>query len=155
MGRHRRAEGYASRDHQQAQQRDQCWPRRSQNERTPCRPRWLGPSPLARRIRKAHCGRNREVGEGDQVLGREGGLIRRSYRPGVSGLSARRLHIMRSRADCSRCLPVFRMNDENRSDAGKPNRGYRGRRSRSGWCLSFRALWPLSVGPRAAVQRNV
>jgi len=73
-----------ARNHQQAQQRDQCWPRRSQNERTPCRPRWLGPSSLARRIRKAHCGRNREVGQGDQVLGREGGLIRRSCRPGVS-----------------------------------------------------------------------
>ena len=38
--RHRRTEEYARRDHRQAQQRDQCWPRRSQDQGAACRPGW-------------------------------------------------------------------------------------------------------------------
>src|SRR5262249_31953460 len=53
-----------------------CYGRRHpQDEGALRRPWGHGARPLACRIWKAHRGRNREVGEGHKVLGREGRLI--------------------------------------------------------------------------------
>ena len=38
---------------------------------------------LARRLRQAHRRRNREVGQGGQVLGHQGGMTRRDYQPHI------------------------------------------------------------------------
>ena len=61
----RRAQGYARRNHRQAEQGDQCRPRRSQDQGAACRPGRHGACWLARRFRQAHRRGNREVGKGD------------------------------------------------------------------------------------------
>ena len=72
--RHRRAQEHARRDRRQAQQGDQCRPRRSQDQGAARRPGRHGACGLARRLRQAHRRRNREMGQGGQVRGHQGGL---------------------------------------------------------------------------------
>ena len=62
---HRRAQEHARRDRREAQQGDQCGPRRSQDQGAACRPGRHGACRLARRLRQAHRRRNREMGQGD------------------------------------------------------------------------------------------
>ena len=69
--RHRRAEEHAARDHRQAQQGNQRRPRRSENQRAAEGPRRHHHPRHARRLRQAHRRRNREMGQGDRVLGRQ------------------------------------------------------------------------------------
>ena len=71
----RRAERHAGRDHREAQQGDQRDPRRSQGEGAVYRARRIAAPGLARRLRQAARRRNREVGQGGQVLGRQARLI--------------------------------------------------------------------------------
>ena len=71
----RRAQEHARRDHRQAQQGDQCRPRRSQDQGAACRPGWHGACWLARRFRQAHRRGNREVGQGDPRRQHQGGVI--------------------------------------------------------------------------------
>ena len=68
---------------EQAQQGDQCDPRRAGDEGAICRPGRHSASRLARQVREAHCRRNREVGQGDQVRGHQARVIppRRSVTP--------------------------------------------------------------------------
>ena len=70
--RHRRAQGHAGGDHRQAQQRDQCRPRRSQDQGAARRHGRHGADGPGGRVRKADRRRNREVGQGGQGLGRKG-----------------------------------------------------------------------------------
>ena len=78
----RRAEGHAGRDHRQAQQGGQRGPCRSQGEGAIYGARRLPAAGLARRFRQAPGRRNREMGQGGQVRGRQGGLGRN---PSISG----------------------------------------------------------------------
>ena len=59
---------HARRDRRQAQPGDQRRPRRPQDQGAACRPGRHGARRLARRLRKAHRRRNREVGQGGEVL---------------------------------------------------------------------------------------
>jgi hypothetical protein len=68
---------YARRNHRQAQQGDQCGSRRSPDEGADRRFRLRGVCKLARRLRHVHRRIYREVGQGDQVLRRQGVLIPR------------------------------------------------------------------------------
>src|SRR6516165_6622177 len=72
---HWRAQGNARRDRRQAQQGDQRGPCRSQVEGAVCRPWCCSVSRFVLRLRQVHCHRNREVGQGDQVLRGQGGLM--------------------------------------------------------------------------------
>src|SRR5262249_24961362 len=77
LDRRRRTEGHAGRNRREAQQRDQRGPRRSQNQGAS---RGLGrhyTGDNARRLRQAHCRRNREVGQGDPRGQHQGGMKRR------------------------------------------------------------------------------
>ena len=74
--RRRRAQEHARRDRRQAQQGDQCGPRRSQDQGAACRLGRHGASGLARRLRQAHRRRNREVGQGDPGGQHQAGVIR-------------------------------------------------------------------------------
>ena len=71
-------EEHAARDHRQAQQGDQRRPRRPQDQRAAEGPRRHHPPGLARRLRQAHRRRNRKVGQGGRVLGRQSELKRRT-----------------------------------------------------------------------------
>ena len=66
---------HAGRHRRQAQQRDQCRPRRCHAEEAACRSRLRGISRLACRFRQARCRRNREMGEGDQIREHQAGVI--------------------------------------------------------------------------------
>ena len=70
------AEQHTRRHHFNAQQRDQRGPCRSQDKGSACQPRRHDTRKHARRIRSARRSRNRKMGEGRAILGREGGLIR-------------------------------------------------------------------------------
>src|SRR6516225_4204356 len=71
------AEEHSRRGHRQAQQGDQCRPCRSQAEDEANRTRGHDAYRLIRRLRHVHLRRNAEVGQGGEVLGRQGGLISR------------------------------------------------------------------------------
>ena len=71
----RRAQEHARRDRREAQQGDQCGPRRSQDQGAACRPGRHGASGLARRLRQAHRRRNREVGQGDPGCQHQAGVM--------------------------------------------------------------------------------
>src|SRR5262245_51361389 len=75
VGRYRRAEEHAGRNHRHAQPGDQRRPRRPDDQGTLCRAWRRSACAVAQRVRKAHRGRNREVGQSNQVLRREAGLI--------------------------------------------------------------------------------
>src|SRR5262245_7651065 len=75
VGRYRRAEEHAGRNHQHAQPGHQRRPRRPDDQGTLCRAWRRSACTVAQRVRKAHRGRNREVGQSNQVLWREAGLI--------------------------------------------------------------------------------
>jgi tripartite-type tricarboxylate transporter receptor subunit TctC len=75
VGRYRRAEEHAGRNHRHAQPGDQRRPRRPDDQGTLCRAWRRGACAVTQRVRKAHRGRNREVGQSNQVLRREAGLI--------------------------------------------------------------------------------
>ena len=66
--------GHAAGDRQQAQQGGQRNPRRSQGEGALRRARRDPAAGLAGRVRQAAGGRDREMGQGGQVRGRQGGL---------------------------------------------------------------------------------
>src|SRR5262249_14410509 len=68
-----------------AQPGDQRRSRRLQNESSARRPRRPNTSRHARRVRQAYRGRDREVGQGDQVRGHQAGLMR--HRPSVKSYS--------------------------------------------------------------------
>jgi hypothetical protein len=67
------AEEYGRRDRGQAQHGNQCVARRSQVEGAVCRPGRRHPCRLACRLRKADRRGDRKMGQGRQVLWREGG----------------------------------------------------------------------------------
>ena len=58
------AQEHAGGNHRQAQQGDQCRPRRSQDQDAACRPGRHSASQFGRRLRQAHRRRNREMGQG-------------------------------------------------------------------------------------------
>ena len=62
--RHRRAREHISSNRRQAQQGNQCGPQRPRDEGTVCRHRRRAAPGLARRVRQAHRGGNREMGQG-------------------------------------------------------------------------------------------
>ena len=70
-----RAEEHAGRNHRHAQPGDQRRSRRPDDQGTLCRAWRRSACAVAQRVRKAHRGRNREVGQSNQVLRREAGLI--------------------------------------------------------------------------------
>src|SRR5262249_52635919 len=78
------AKEHAGRDHRQAQQGDRCWRRRPQDEGAAYRPRRHRANGLTRRLRQAHRGRDREVGQGGEIVRRQAGLI--DHRREVSAL---------------------------------------------------------------------
>ena len=84
--RHRRARNTPAEDHRQAQQGDQCGPRRSQDEGAACRPGRHGVSRLACRLRQAHRRRNREVGQGGQIRRHQARVIQRSRRHSINSV---------------------------------------------------------------------
>jgi hypothetical protein len=96
LERHVRAEGHAGRDHREAQPGNQRGPRRRQDQGSVHRHGRAAGHGLAGRVRKDHCRRYREVGEGDQVLGRQAELI---------GRGAGRLI-----CDLSPVTPIWRLN---------------------------------------------
>jgi hypothetical protein len=61
--------------HRQAQQGDRCRRRRPQDEGAACRPRRHRADRLTQRLRKAHRGRDLEVGQGGEIVRRQAGLI--------------------------------------------------------------------------------
>ena len=75
--RHRRAAGHARGDRRQAQHRDQCPAGRAAGQGAAGRARRDAAARLARRFRPAHRGRDREVGQGGQVLRRQAGVTGR------------------------------------------------------------------------------
>ena len=92
--RRRRAQEHAHRNRRQAQQGDQRGPRRSQDQGAARRPGRHGACRLARRLRQAHRRRDREVGQGGQVLRRQAGLIcgtRRTFHNPVPRMAGVRL----------------------------------------------------------------
>jgi hypothetical protein len=89
---YRRAQGHTGRDRLQAQQGDQRCSRGFQTEGEASRPGRHGACELARRLWQADRRRNREVGQGDQVRGRQGRL--RRGRRGHSISSVRRMAAM-------------------------------------------------------------
>src|SRR5262249_44236398 len=75
MGRYRCTEKHAGRNHRHAQPGSQRGPRRTDDQGTFC-PAWRrSASVVAQRVRQAHRGRNRKVGQTNQVLRCEAGLI--------------------------------------------------------------------------------
>ena len=70
--RHRRAQEHARRDHRQAQQGDQCRPRRSQDQGRLADMGGTALTGSAGRVRQADRRRDREVGQGGEGLRREG-----------------------------------------------------------------------------------
>src|SRR5712671_2504397 len=74
-----RPQGHPRRNRPEAQQRNQHRSCRPQNESAVCRSRRHGTCGLARRLRKVHRRRNREVGEGGQALRCKTGLTRQSW----------------------------------------------------------------------------
>ncbi len=76
VDRRRRAARYAGRHRRAAQPGNQRGARRCQIHRDAHRPRRVGAGGLARRFRQVHRGRNREVGQGGQILRRKAALTR-------------------------------------------------------------------------------
>jgi len=84
--RHRGAQGHAARHRRHAQQGSERGARRSEARSAAGAARRRADAHDPGSIRKAHRGRNREVGEGGEIFGREAGLICES--PRRSSLSA-------------------------------------------------------------------
>ncbi len=72
LGRYLRAQGHAGGDRRQAQRGDHCRPRRSADQGQDQGPRRRADADDAGRVRKIPHRRNREVGQGGQILRRQG-----------------------------------------------------------------------------------